>query len=74
MESDPPAFPEFKLFHSRRLGEVADFIGNILHLVFDRHRNPTPSEHHFEDNHPDNPSMTQDEIDQSFENQWQIHE
>ena len=48
MEADPNPMPEFRLFGSERLRNAADFIGNVVHLVFDQMRSPTPSEHHFE--------------------------
>lgn len=47
---DPNPFPEFKLFGSRRLGEAADFIRNIAHLLFDQMRsNPTHGDHFIHD-------------------------
>lgn len=48
-EEKPDSWPEYKLFHSRRLGEVADLLRGVVHVVVDtvvnRHANPTPSEH-----------------------------
>ena len=44
-EADPNPFPEI---HLTRLRNTADFICNVLHLVADHLRNPTPSEHHFD--------------------------
>lgn len=39
MDKNP--FPEFKLFEFERLRNVADFIGNVLHLVLDQVRGET---------------------------------